>query len=59
IIQMPTDDNLQVPLKSLSRMRENIELLKEEVASKTHIQIFTCSSEKEGAARIFDMLKAS
>lgn len=59
IIQMPTDENLQVSLKTLSRMRENIELLKEEVASKSHIQIYTCSSEKEGATRIFEMLKAS
>ncbi len=59
IIQMPTDDNLQVPLKTLARMKENIELLREEVASKTHINIYTCDSEKEGAARIFEMLKAS
>lgn len=59
IIQMPTDENLQVPLKTLARMKENIELLKEEVASKTNINIYTCDSEKEGAARIFEMLKAS
>lgn len=59
IIQMPTDDNLQVSLKTLARMRENIELLKEEVASKSNIQIFTCNSEKEGATRIFEMLQAS
>lgn len=59
IIQMPTDENLQVPLKTLARMKENIELLKEEVASKTNISIYTCDSEKEGAARIFEMLKAS
>jgi len=59
IIQMPTVDNLQVSPKILARMRENIELLKEEVASKTNIQIFTCGSEKEGAKRIFEMLKAS
>jgi len=59
IIQMPTDDNLQVSLKTLARMRENIELLKDEVASKSNIQIFTCNSEKEGATRIFEMLKAS
>ncbi|WP_151984940.1 hypothetical protein [Acinetobacter radioresistens] len=59
IIQMPTDDNLQVPLKTLARMKENIELLKEEVASKTNISIYTCNSEKEGAARIFEMLEAS
>lgn len=59
IIQMPTDDNLQVSLKTLARMKENIELLKEEVASKANISIYTCNSEKEGAARIFEMLKAS
>lgn len=59
IIQMPTDENLQVSLKTLARMKENIELLKEEVASKSHINIFTCSSEKDGAIRIFEMLKAS
>lgn len=59
IVQMPTDDNLQVSIKTLARMRENIELLKEEVASKSNIQIFTCSSEKEGATRIFEMLQAS
>lgn len=59
IVQMPTDDNLQVSPKTLARMRENIELLKEEVTSKSNIQIFTCSSEKEGATRIFEMLQAS
>lgn len=59
IIQMPTDENLQVSLKSLAKMRENIEILKEEVSSKPNINIFTCNSEKEGAARIFEMLKAS
>ena len=59
IIQMPTDDNLQVSLKTLARMKENIELLKEEVASKSNIQIYTCNSEQEGATRIFEMLKAS
>ncbi|NNP72095.1 hypothetical protein A7P53_06405 [Acinetobacter defluvii] len=59
IIQMPTDDNLQVPLKTLARMKDNIELLREEVSSKPNISIYTCDSEVEGAERIFEMLKAS
>lgn len=57
ILQMPTNDNLQVPLKTLARMKENVELLKEEIAAKSNIQIYTCHSENEGASRIFEMLK--
>lgn len=59
ILYMPTKDDLQVSLKTLARMEENVELLKKEISSKSNIKIYTCHSEQEGASRIFEMLKAS
>lgn len=58
ILQMPTEDNLQVSAKSLARMKENVEILRDEISSKSNINIYTCNSEKDGANRIFKMLKA-
>ncbi|MGO1157971.1 hypothetical protein ACTL4S_03940 [Acinetobacter lwoffii] len=59
ILQMPTEDNLQVSAKTLARMKENVDVLREEISSKSNINIYTCDSEKDGADRIFEMLKAS
>ncbi|WP_139851440.1 hypothetical protein [Acinetobacter pullicarnis] len=59
ILQMPTDEDLQVTPKVLARMKENVEMLKREISSKSNINIFTCNNEIEGAGRIFEMLKAS
>ena len=59
ILYMPTQDDLQVSLKTLARMQENVQLLKNEISSKSNINIFTCHSEQDGASRIFEMLQAS